>query len=364
MLTQITFLSGIFLARAAGPANVLWLPLGDSITFGCTGPTAQDCHQEAGSYRVPLAFALSQPPLDPKTGPPSGIGFNITTMGTLFTGPSYVPQQWLRHEGHPGWRIDMIDTQLDKALATSQRRPDLVTIHLGTNDCDQHGTTEVMIRRMDSLLQHIFEKSRYSQVYVADVLNMADRDYATECVKAFNPHVPNITNTWASKGMRVTFVPLNNATGDMCGASGPEADLCGGHQIHPTSAGYPRMASAFALSIMRNFDPVPVSPPATCDVVKENSKENSRLTVGCSDGVISKVVFASFGMPIGSCDHGFQKTSSCDAPSSQSVVEKACLGKTFCSVPVSIDVFGDPCFGHPKSLAVEVSCKSMMVQDA
>ena len=31
----------------------------------------------------------------------------------------------------------------------------------------------------------------------------------------------------------------------------------GGHQIHPTSAGYPRMASAFALSILENFKASP-----------------------------------------------------------------------------------------------------------
>jgi hypothetical protein len=41
------------------------------------------------------------------------------------------------------------------------------------------------------------------------------------------------------------------ATG--CGAKDDNVNLCGGHQIHPTSAGYPRMASAFALSILENF---------------------------------------------------------------------------------------------------------------
>lgn len=54
---------------------------------------------------MPLAFALSQPPL----GAPTNLGFNISTMGTVFTRPSYVPQQWLSHAGSPGWRLDMID---------------------------------------------------------------------------------------------------------------------------------------------------------------------------------------------------------------------------------------------------------------
>ena len=38
-----------------------------------------------------------------------------------------------------------------------------------------------------------------------------------------------------------------------CGDAGAHKQLCGGHQIHPTSAGYPRMASAFALSILENL---------------------------------------------------------------------------------------------------------------
>ena len=111
------------------PKNVLWLPLGDSITWGCNGPTIQDCHADSGSYRVPLAFALTQHPL----GSPDNVGYNISTMGTLTTGPPYVPAAWLKHEGHPGWQINTIDNILNRSLATSPVPPDLVTIHLGAS---------------------------------------------------------------------------------------------------------------------------------------------------------------------------------------------------------------------------------------
>ena len=73
----------------SAPKDVLWLPLGDSITWGCNSPTGSDCHADSASYRVPLALALTQHPL----GPSSGVGFNISTMGTLETGPPYVPRQ-------------------------------------------------------------------------------------------------------------------------------------------------------------------------------------------------------------------------------------------------------------------------------
>lgn len=235
-------------SEVAPPKNVLWLPLGDSITFGCTGPTIQDCHSDSGGYRVPLAYALSQAPL----GSPAGVGFNVSTMGTQTTGPAYVPRQWLNHEGHPGWQINTVDGILNKSLATSPQRPDLITIHLGTNDCNAGVSTSAMTQRMDSLLGHILAQSPASHVFLADVI--ATGNSWNACIKSFNDVVPNITAEWVAKGMKIEFVPMYEPVG-ICGAGGSLTNLCGGHQIHPTSAGYPRMVSAFALSIMQNFKP-------------------------------------------------------------------------------------------------------------
>ena len=81
---------------ASPPAKtpLLWLSLGDSITWGCgsdSPPHGSDaCPADAGGYRVPLALTLEQ------------AGYNVSTMGTLRAGPSYVPPRWLRHEGHAG----------------------------------------------------------------------------------------------------------------------------------------------------------------------------------------------------------------------------------------------------------------------
>ena len=236
------------LATASAVQNVLWLPLGDSITFGCTGPTIQDCHAFGGGYRVPLAFALTQPAL----GDPANAGFNVTTMGTATTGPDYVPAQWLRHCGFPGWTIPMIDAFLPKAFASSAARPDIITIHLGTNDCNGGHTLTQMTTDMNSLLGHIFATSPASHVFLGDTIP-AGQPWNT-CITTWSAAVPGIVAAWAAKGMVITFVPLNYEAHGMCGSTGDDYNLCGGHQIHPTSAGYPRMASAFALQIMLHFN--------------------------------------------------------------------------------------------------------------
>mmetsp|Transcript_31162 Transcript_31162/g.81716 ORF Transcript_31162/g.81716 Transcript_31162/m.81716 type:complete len:261 (+) Transcript_31162:92-874(+) len=234
-------------AHAPAPRNVLWLPLGDSITWGCTGPTIKDCHSDSAGYRIPLALALSQHPL----GSPANVGFNLSTMGTLTTGPPYVPKQWLAHEGHPGWQINMVDGILNKSLATSVQPPDLVTIHLGTNDCNGGVSPADMVSRMNSLLLHLAAKAPTAQVFLGDVI--ATGNAWNSCILEYNKLVPGIVTTWAGHGMSIYYVPVYASMQPGCGAIGNETDLCGGHQIHPTSAGYPKMASAYALTILQHF---------------------------------------------------------------------------------------------------------------
>lgn len=231
-------------ATRIGSRNVLLLMLGDSITFGCTGPTIEDCHGTSGGYRVPLALALSQAPL----GNASNVGWNVTTMGTTATGPPYVPAQWLRHCGFPGWTIPRMLAFLPTAFASSPARPDIITIHLGTNDCARGYSNASIAANMDALLNATFAASPRSAVFLADTI--ATGQPFNACIDAWTPHVPLLVAKWAALGMNVTFVPMHAAVG-ICGAPGADADLCGSSQVHPSSAGYPRMASAFALAILR-----------------------------------------------------------------------------------------------------------------
>lgn len=223
-----------------GAKDLLWLPLGDSITWGCGTDAAPRggpaCAADAGGYRVPLSWALSQE------------GFNVSTMGTLFTGPGYVPAQWLRHEGHPGWRYDQIDAILDTSLKTSPRPPDLITVHLGTNDCDYGASTAVLNARLQSLLNHTLERMPSAHVFLASMISLPRKP---ACADEFNKGLPAQLATFAARGMKVVYTPMQEWSG-VCTATGaddPLSGLCCGGKIHPTAAGYLRMASAFALSI-------------------------------------------------------------------------------------------------------------------
>ncbi|KAL3513657.1 hypothetical protein ACH5RR_026374 [Cinchona calisaya] len=70
---------------------------------------------------------------------------------------------------------------------------------------------------------------------------------------------------------------------------------------------------------------------------------------------ISKILFASFGNPVGDCES--YSLGSCHSSNSTAVVEAACIGKRQCSIVRSNKIFGgDPCPGIPKTLLVDAQC--------
>ncbi|XP_071726484.1 beta-galactosidase 9 [Rutidosis leptorrhynchoides] len=79
------------------------------------------------------------------------------------------------------------------------------------------------------------------------------------------------------------------------------------------------------------------------------------MELHCDDGyTIASIDFASYGTPQGSCQTF--STGNCHAPTSSSILSKACEGKNSCKIEVSNSVFGDPCPRTVKTLAVKARC--------
>ncbi|XP_010941318.1 beta-galactosidase 11 [Elaeis guineensis] len=82
-----------------------------------------------------------------------------------------------------------------------------------------------------------------------------------------------------------------------------------------------------------------------------------RAYLKCDDNkVIRSIAFASFGNPTGAC--GNFTVGTCHSPQAASVVEKACLEKNSCVLPVSAQAYGaDPaCPGTTSTLVVQAKC--------
>ncbi|WOL18586.1 beta-galactosidase 11-like [Canna indica] len=89
--------------------------------------------------------------------------------------------------------------------------------------------------------------------------------------------------------------------------------------------------------------------------VGNNMKPEAQLECD-SDKVIRSIVFASFGNPGGAC--GNFTVGNCHTPKIKSVVEKACLGKQSCVLPVSAKAYDADaaCPGTLNTLAVQAKC--------
>lgn len=84
--------------------------------------------------------------------------------------------------------------------------------------------------------------------------------------------------------------------------------------------------------------------------------ENAGMRPACPAGmVVASVDFASYGLPNGWFPN-YYSSWWCASGSSQSVVERDCLGQNSCDLTAQNGQFGDPCYGTFKRLAVVLTC--------
>ena len=229
--------------------HLRWLPLGDSITWGCGNgilPHVPNggCERDAGSYRIPTAQALEQ--------------WNITieTVGSLMAGPSSAPEQWQHHEGHPGWTAVNIESISSHWITTA---PDMITVLLGTNDCgnaSQHGSSDPSfpIASMKTLLATIAAKLPHAKVFMASILAMRSDIHNgadAQCGVGLNKAIPGLL----SDNPNFVYVPLyeNTSAPLVCGDNVDEYSI--GDGIHPNAFGHLRVASVFSRVIADFYCP-------------------------------------------------------------------------------------------------------------
>ncbi len=106
-------------------------------------------------------------------------------------------------------------------------------------------------------------------------------------------------------------------------------------------------------------------PEGTCNPGTSKCAQADEFTsagLSCPSGqTIKTISFASWGTPSGTCPNFVKGT--CHASTSQSKVLSLCLNKPSCSVEADNAVFGDPCSGIGKKLAIVYTCGTGGVTD-
>lgn len=192
-------------SRRDGPLRVM--PLGDSTTEG-------NGEQVPGGYR-PYLWQLAQQE-----------NAAIDFVGSQVSGPAGLPDR--DHEGYPGLQIQEIEQKA--ALTVPQYRPDVILLHIGTNNIWRpEEMPDVAPQRLARLIEHLTTLAPLAHLYVASIVPSVQHE---SNVRSFNETIPSIVADSAARGNNVSFVDQYSGLSF--------DDLIDG--IHPNAGGYEKMA--------------------------------------------------------------------------------------------------------------------------
>jgi lysophospholipase L1-like esterase len=220
--------AGVAPASAATDTPLRVMPLGDSITWGA-GSSNGD------GYRGPLWNRLAAD------------GHPLDFVGTERSGSMSDND----NQGHPGYQINKIAALADASL--TRYRPNVVTLHIGTNDLIGASGPDAAIAELRALVNQITAAAPDATVLVASLVVSANSS-EEQWRGTYNQAIPRIVSDAQSAGKRVTFVDMSSLT---------TADLA--DPLHPNDSGYQKMADAFHRGIrsadsagwLRNPAPAP-----------------------------------------------------------------------------------------------------------
>ncbi|GAA1876819.1 hypothetical protein GCM10009836_67750 [Pseudonocardia ailaonensis] len=134
-------------AEGASPtAQLRVMPLGASSTEGIGSP-------DTAGYRLPLFRDLAAD------------GVRVNFVGSLRSGPASLPDR--DNEGHSGWTLEGMVPYVGGWVRAAD--PDVVLLHMGTNDIGSGATGQVAAGRLDALLDEIFDAAPQTHVVVAGI---------------------------------------------------------------------------------------------------------------------------------------------------------------------------------------------------
>lgn len=201
------------------------MPLGDSITDGYSTP---------GSYRPTLWQLLVEQD-----------GLEIDFVGSLQNGPGSLPDK--DHEGHSGWKIDQLEGNIAGWLNTYE--PDVILLHIGTNDLIQGASGSQAAQRLDTLVSTIFASKPDVTLLAASLIPLrTDGDWNQAPWQQFNDAVPGIVDKYKGQGYKVQFVDMAAEAGLTLGSP----DIPDG--VHPGAGGYSKMAEVWYPAIKTVYE--------------------------------------------------------------------------------------------------------------
>ncbi|KAJ7348270.1 lipolytic enzyme [Mycena albidolilacea] len=194
-------------STSATGLNIRLLPLGDSITYGFTS-------SDGNGYRSTLHNLLQT-------------GNTIDFIGSIKSG-TMVDND---NEGHIGAIISQIAQSATNALALPAR-PNVVLLMAGTNDVLDNISSGAPAQ-ISALIDTIFTTCPDAALIVASLTPLTGTGLQAN-VNTFNTALTQLVNTRKAAGQHILLASMSSVLA---------SDLIDG--IHPTDAGYVKMANAW-----------------------------------------------------------------------------------------------------------------------
>ncbi|WP_154676864.1 FG-GAP-like repeat-containing protein [Parafrankia discariae] len=202
-------IAGLF--RTTNATDLRVMPLGDSITLG-TGSSTRS------SYRGRLWDQLHDD-VD-----------SLDYVGSVDSGSLADTD----NEGHSGWTISQITNIVCRVR---QYRPNVVTLHVGTNDMSQNLDVAGAPDRLRRLISAILDTAPETTVLVATLVPSTDAATNTR-IQSYNAAIPGVVTKFEAAGRAVHLVDMSAVgTADM------------NDSLHPNDTGYRKMGDAFYKTI-------------------------------------------------------------------------------------------------------------------
>ncbi|MGE5796951.1 MAG: SGNH/GDSL hydrolase family protein [Ignavibacteria bacterium] len=203
------------------------MPLGDSITSGVD----KDSTTHVRGPRRTLDSLLNN------------AGYSFDFVGSLNSG---LPNDFDRdHEGHGGWvampPLNGSQGALGNSLTSwlNLNPPDIVLLHIGTNDLNSSKTAASVANDVVKLLDTVFSFNPNIRVILAQIINRVTFHQATADL---NDLLQSKADSLAALGRKIILVDMENGAGliyqDEPPFSGDMSD-----NLHPNYLGYDKMAN-------------------------------------------------------------------------------------------------------------------------
>jgi hypothetical protein len=226
MRTLVEFLEG----RTLLATKVM--PLGDSITEAETGHA---------SYRYWLWQTIQSNGF-------TNVDFVGSRTGVL-NGPPQFPNFDQNHEGHWGWRADQILANIGGWANTY--RPDVVLMHLGTNDIFQGQSVSSTINELGSIIDTIRQHSPNVTVLLAQVIPATSNGSQLQQLNSQIPGLASQKNTAQSR-----VIAVDQWTGYSASADNYDG-------VHPNQSGEQKMRNKWYSALSPFLTPPPEPPAGT-----------------------------------------------------------------------------------------------------